>query len=518
MRNTVIIAMLAVATMGMCQCDPPEDLDYLQINSLVTTVVLSGSTGAATPVKLLDYDAGTLCPLHTDPISLSTLLTVSNNDQGEGALATDDGKYLFVAGYDAAASTSSVASTSSSSVERRVLRVGLDLSTAASDLGSEFSGVSARAGAGLGSLVWALSPNELRHAAFKGSYTPLVYQRGYSDPNLNSFVLDDGKITISRTSSGAPILRASPFQYGPGGTFGSAAFAPYETPEYPTAMLFRTDENYAYMFLCEHDSLYSYVRKYRWDEGNSYWDRRYEYATLLSGGQFLDLGATTTAVPVDIYAVTKQSLVRLADDGDSIDYMDSTAPPADHEYRGVAAIGTSLMTPPRVVAGTVRLEDLADESFGPIGRYIHLRFSLYLEDDEVYELVTSPDIEMDASNAGGQFSFTIPNGYGPGTYTLQCKGTFWLRDTIEIEIKELADGSLGCYNANFNLLNGDADMDNEVGIGDYALIADEEFWGTERDDRVGEGYYPDLNCDDAIDIADYAIIASNYTLSGDEEL
>lgn len=63
-----------------------------------------------------------------------------------------------------------------------------------------------------------------------------------------------------------------------------------------------------------------------------------------------------------------------------------------------------------------------------------------------------------------------------------------------------------------NLMQGDCDMDNEIGIGDYAILSN--LYGSED----GDGRYQptgDINGDTVIDIADYAVLSANYGLVGD---
>ena len=62
------------------------------------------------------------------------------------------------------------------------------------------------------------------------------------------------------------------------------------------------------------------------------------------------------------------------------------------------------------------------------------------------------------------------------------------------------------------LVNGDCDRDNEVGLGDYAVLSSS--YGSELG---GPGWNADadLNGDFAVDIADYAILSQNYGLVGD---
>ncbi|MBX7131415.1 MAG: hypothetical protein K1X67_01940 [Fimbriimonadaceae bacterium] len=93
-----------------------------------------------------------------------------------------------------------------------------------------------------------------------------------------------------------------------------------------------------------------------------------------------------------------------------------------------------------------------------------------------------------------------------GDYTVCVKASHWLRQCFPVTFDE--NGAT----VNFSLINGDCDGDNEIGIGDYAMIS------SAYDTSPGDpGWAPmaDLNGDEAVDIADYAILSANYGLTGD---
>jgi hypothetical protein len=93
-----------------------------------------------------------------------------------------------------------------------------------------------------------------------------------------------------------------------------------------------------------------------------------------------------------------------------------------------------------------------------------------------------------------------------GEYTVCVKASHWLRQCQTVTFDEFG-GSI-----NFSLFNGDCDGDNEVSIGDYALLS------TAYNSAPGDGNWDpnaDLNGDDGVDIGDYAILSQNYGLVGD---
>lgn len=95
-----------------------------------------------------------------------------------------------------------------------------------------------------------------------------------------------------------------------------------------------------------------------------------------------------------------------------------------------------------------------------------------------------------------------------GTYDVAVKGSNWLRKVIP----NVVITPIGASGLVFSLENGDCDGDNEVGIGDYAILS------TSYGLSLGNPGYviaADLNGDDTVDIADYAILSANYGLLGD---
>ncbi|MBX7134759.1 MAG: hypothetical protein K1X67_18990 [Fimbriimonadaceae bacterium] len=93
-----------------------------------------------------------------------------------------------------------------------------------------------------------------------------------------------------------------------------------------------------------------------------------------------------------------------------------------------------------------------------------------------------------------------------GPATVYVKASHWLRKAIPID--DLAESHV----FNFHLINGDCDGDNEVAIGDYAILS--IAYGLSVGD-IGFDESADLNGDLSIDIADYAILSANYGEVGD---
>ncbi|MBX7132485.1 MAG: hypothetical protein K1X67_07390 [Fimbriimonadaceae bacterium] len=93
-----------------------------------------------------------------------------------------------------------------------------------------------------------------------------------------------------------------------------------------------------------------------------------------------------------------------------------------------------------------------------------------------------------------------------GTFRVAVKAPHWLRQSQDVTFDETG------ANLSFDLVNGDSDNDNEVGIGDYAVLS--SAYGAEPGDANWDPN-ADLNGDESVDIGDYAILSANYGKLGD---
>lgn len=121
---------------------------------------------------------------------------------------------------------------------------------------------------------------------------------------------------------------------------------------------------------------------------------------------------------------------------------------------------------------------------------------------------TTPIISQTVSlNASGNFSFNV--NLAPGTYDVTAKASHWLRKKRGSQSS--AGGALS--GQNFVLVNGDCDNDNEVAVGDFAILS--AAFGTSVGDP-GYNAAADLNGDGDVDIGDFAILSANFGLTGDD--
>lgn len=148
--------------------------------------------------------------------------------------------------------------------------------------------------------------------------------------------------------------------------------------------------------------------------------------------------------------------------------------------------------PGTTLTGFVNFEGLSDRAYQPN--------PVTLEFRQGGSLVGSRTVAL---GANGEFATTPPQS---GMLDVSVFEGTWLRKTVAV------DTSGGPTNATFDLLNGDCDHDNEVTIGDYALLSlafnsfpGEPDWNPDAD----------LNRDEGVDIGDFALLSGNFGEVGD---
>jgi len=117
--------------------------------------------------------------------------------------------------------------------------------------------------------------------------------------------------------------------------------------------------------------------------------------------------------------------------------------------------------------------------------------------------------EMVTLGLNGAYSFNLPGAITPGNYDIAAKHAKSLRKNMG---NQTITGS-GISGLNFSLFGGDCDDDNEITIGDYALISfsfNTCFPDPGYDDRA------DCTGDTCVDIGDFAIMSQNFGMLGDD--
>lgn len=160
---------------------------------------------------------------------------------------------------------------------------------------------------------------------------------------------------------------------------------------------------------------------------------------------------------------------------------------------------TNIVVSVQTISGTITLLDR--ESGTEVGQQVTI---------EIRNVgnTTPLHTEVVTLGAGGAYSFNVASPVPAGTYDVTAKHAKHLRKLLAGQA--IAAG--GASGLNASLTAGDCDDDNEVGIGDYAVLS------SAYNTCTGDGGYDmraDLNGDECVDIADYAILSSNYGLTGD---
>lgn len=153
----------------------------------------------------------------------------------------------------------------------------------------------------------------------------------------------------------------------------------------------------------------------------------------------------------------------------------------------------------KAVSGRIELGDFVGDSFD-------YEFQMQMRDGSGNVLQES-GVQLDDTSAPGEENYSFFTAR-TGTFTVNAKGAPWLgqnRNGVLV-------GPANAGGVNFALTNGDSDGDNEVGIGDYALLSSAY---NSTPGTLTWFWEADMNGDEAVDIADYAILSSNYGLTGE---
>lgn len=165
--------------------------------------------------------------------------------------------------------------------------------------------------------------------------------------------------------------------------------------------------------------------------------------------------------------------------------------PVQFEYQRVPVAG------PRILEGVVHLED-----YGPSAHDLPTCI-------EIRDPVTQATLETHTVTLHYGGRFWIAPGVPSGTYAVAVKASHWLRATrIQVVLNQP-------YNSGFtiSLRNGDCDGDNEVAIGDYAVLS-QAFGSLEGDQNYSAD--ADLDGSGEIEIIDFAILSANFGLIGSD--
>lgn len=484
--------------------------------NLVVTRLGTGAAAlnnSATPVVLAEYDLfGNLVQtVAINGVGSSPRLTVSGTATSEGFL-TLGGGFLWLIGYDAEVGTqggvavggsgtgTAINNSSPDFVPRAVGRVSLDgtvdLSTLLSDAFSQSSARSATSADG--SNFWAAGTGGTGQGATAGIRSGSVgtntsTQVSASATNLRVVNVYNGQlyvssqtgsfIGVSTVGTGLPTTSGEELTLLPGmpDTSGTGNASTYD-------FVFTDDDT---LYTCDDRSVANGGGLVKWTRMGGVWSVAYKLTQGLGtvGVRSVCIAGGTSSAPllaVITGEATATRLMVITDSGTGLDSFTLVASaPTNMSFRGVECIPASSQ---RLLSGNVGLQNWDGDISGPSVTF------------EIYDGVTLIDTETMNLDSVGNYSFVTTAA--PGTYDVYAKASQWLRRKVG-NVMISASGASG---VNFSLINGDLDDDNEVSIGDYAIMSG---------NFGNPGPIGDVNGDGEVDIADFAIISLNFGLTGD---
>lgn len=148
--------------------------------------------------------------------------------------------------------------------------------------------------------------------------------------------------------------------------------------------------------------------------------------------------------------------------------------------------------PVYTLPGSIGFEGLADWADRP--KVVTIEFASTEDEVVSYQI---------GVNENGTFTLPVP----AGKVRASIKAGTWLRQAISYDTASLGDTRL-----DFFLLNGDANDDNAIDIGDFAILS--AAFGTDEGDPNFDRM-ADFNRDRSVDIGDFALLSANFGVEGD---
>ncbi len=305
---------LAVAALAISAGSAIALADFTPGNLVVSSI--NGTTNAAQSVSLLEFTA--VDPNQPAPISTTNMptaanganfrFTLSGSATSEGALTRSvDGRYLTIAGYDAALGTASVAGTTSANNPRVIGRIGSDFGIdTTTGLGDAYSGNNIRSVVSTdGTDFWtagpAVSSIGIRYATL-GSST----STGIAATNSRVANIYSNQLFIGASSN--PIYGVATVGTGLPTTTGQTVSA---LPGFPAAS---GPSSYDYVFtdattlwVADDRSVANNGGLQKWLFDGSNWNLAATYNTGLTAGLRGLTGETDASGAATLYAVTADS-------------------------------------------------------------------------------------------------------------------------------------------------------------------------------------------------------------------
>ena len=115
-------------------------------------------------------------------------------------------------------------------------------------------------------------------------------------------------------------------------------------------------------------------------------------------------------------------------------------------------------------------------------------------------------------------NYSLEASVVPGTYDIAIRSSATLRKVVQ----DVVISGSSTNNVSAQLINGDIDQDNAIGLGDYLALAQYFDLTSASPDWLtpdGSGISPslcDLDNGGAVDLSDYLVLAASFDVVGDE--
>ena len=495
-------------------------------SNLVVSLVDSGATAptsAATQVRLVAYSrvngrdvlpTGQTYDLPAVITGSNHRLTQSGSATSEGQVVlSDDGRYLLVAGYDAAIGAAGVASTAAATVNRVVGRIDWTLPPAAAidtttAINNVFDKNNIRGAASLDGQTFYLSGSGGTQGgvalATLGAATATPSYGGTTVKTVRNIRSFNGGIYISGSTSGGPLYGVA--QVTAGATTQLNGFPTMAGPSsYGFFFL-----NAATLYVAD-DRTTSAGGIQKWQNFGGVWSLSQTFnipaasggtnlagARGLAGSPFFDEDSSSTFA--QLYAVTTDNrIVTLTDNQPGATFTVIDTGTTGKVFRGVEIIRPTTVT----VGGMVTIPGVTD---GPTG-LPPLPITMTVTFRPLPPSIAAPFSR--AVTVAADSTYTVPDVPAGVAYELHVKAPNTLAGNHNVNTFSEDD-----IDADVVLQPGDAVDDNSIDSSDFGIL----IGAFNTDASVpGGGYDPraDFNYDGFVDSTDFGLLIGNFNTQGE---
>ena len=517
----ILTLLSATALLGVAG----SALAQFSSGNLAVTVADITPNGSATRLRIIELrrhsvtkrpdpldgtPTGRFYDLPVTPSGLNRRLTVRGANSREGRITlSDDGKYLLIAGYDAAPGTASAALASAFGVNRIIGRVdytkpasnAIDATTALDNLFDSGSVYSVTSADGMNFLLagnGGAAQGGVGAATLGATFAVPSYG-GSAVNEVRSIRRFEGGVYVAAANSSGPL-------YGIG-SIASGQTQPLATfpndPALSSADFYWLDNGTVYVADERTDGNGGIQQ---WTNASGVWSDDeivYDHIPAADGVGYVGIRAIAGTVFFDIneyqfeaemYAITTDNrLVFLQDDDGRGEVITLTTAAPGQEFRGVALIAPKTVS----IGGIVTLTGAANSQV-----LVHVEFR---------PTIGTPYFTRDATLAADG-SYRIDNVPAGSGYQIHVKADNYLAANLNANTF-----SLSVLNANVTLQPGDANNDNFCDVLDFGMLVNSYggFYDINNPNANPEDFAADFNHDGSVDVLDFGELVNNYGTAGD---